>query len=154
MSKEGDTQSWDVDDRERKWPGVAALGLFVVLAAVFLRAPFGDPASGFVGDAGITASIGYAMFNIQAPDAIASEGFLVAFIVIAVVLDAALDGAVMLASREAEGTLTTALRSDAAERDAEQVPATDGGVPEGEPITGESATEPEATDRHSEEVDD
>jgi NADH-quinone oxidoreductase subunit J len=147
--REGDTQSWDVDHRARKWPGVAALGLFVVLAWVFVNAPFPDPASGFVGDAGITASIGYAMFNIQAPDAIASEGFLVTFIVIAVVLDAALDGAVMLASREAEGTLTTALRSDAAERETEQVPATDGGIPDGTEDVASTAT-----DQHSEEVDD
>jgi NADH-quinone oxidoreductase subunit J len=164
--KEGSTQSWDVDDRERKCPGVAALGLFGVLAWVFVSADFNaafdGPASGFVGDAGITESIGYAMFNIQAPDAIASEGFLVAFIVIAVVLDAALDGAVMLASREAEGTLTTALRSDAAERETEQVPATDGGerIADSASGTRESAaddpTADESTeaDRRAEEVDD
>ncbi|PSP55249.1 hypothetical protein BRC82_06495 [Halobacteriales archaeon QS_1_67_19] len=96
------------------WPGVAALGLFAVLAWVFVGANFGDPA-GFPEGASITASIGYAMFNIQAPDAVPSEGFLVTFILIAVVLDAALDGAVMLASREAAGEITTALRSDAVE---------------------------------------
>lgn len=123
---ESRTGSWEVDDRGRKWPGVAAVALFVVLAAVFVGAPFGDPAPGFEGDAGITASIGYAMFNIDAPGAVPSEGFLVSFILIAVVLDAALDGAVMLARREDEGEPTTALRSDA-----EQVPATDGGRPAG-----------------------
>jgi NADH-quinone oxidoreductase subunit J len=127
-TNEGRDSSWDVDDRARKWPGIAALALFGVLAWVFVNANFGNPA-GFPEGASVLDSIGYAMFNIQAPDAIPSEGFLVAFIVIAVVLDAALDGAVMLASREEEGTLTTALRSDAAEREPEQVPATDGGSP-------------------------
>ncbi|WP_244605238.1 NADH-quinone oxidoreductase subunit J [Halorussus halobius] len=129
--------SSDVDARARKWPGIAAVALFVVLAAVFVGAPFGDPAPGFEGDAGIMASIGYSMFNIDAPNAVPSEGFLVTFILIAVVLDAALDGAVMLASREDEGELTTALRSEG-----ERVPATDGGRP----------AEPTPTD--DEEVDD
>lgn len=141
MSADEDrTTSLDVDDRGRKWPGVAALALFVVLATVFVGAPFGGPADSFDGEAGVTASIGYSMFNIDAPDAIPSEGFLVSFILIAVVLDAALDGAVMLASREEEGELTNALRSDAAEQGSEQVPATDGG-------------RPAQTDRDSTEVD-
>ena len=116
------------DDRGRKLPGVAALALFAVMSWVFVGAEFGEAAPGFVGDAGVTASIGYAMFNIQTPDAIPSEGFLVAFIVIAVVLDAALDGAVMLASREKDGEITTALRSGAVDsEDVESGVVADGG---------------------------
>ncbi len=83
-----------------KVTGVIALGLFGLLAAVFLTSGFGT-AEGF-GDGSVTRSIGYAMFNLDSGD-VASEGFLVAFITIAVVLDAALDGAVMLAKRDEEG---------------------------------------------------
>lgn len=79
-------------------PGLAAVALFAVLAVVVLGGDFGA-AEGFPTDAGITASIGYAMFNLSFGD-VPSEGFLVAFLTIAVVLDAALDGAVMLAKRE------------------------------------------------------
>jgi len=79
-------------------PGIAALGLFVVLTVVFLRAGFPEPA-GFP-DASITAGIGYAMFDLLDQTVHASEEFLVAFVLIAVALDAALDAAVMLAKRE------------------------------------------------------
>ena len=85
--------------------GVLALALFGVLAAVFLTASFGD-AAGFPADGSITAAIGYAMFNLDA-GAFPSEGFLVSFIVIAVVLDAALDVAVMLGLREEEDTMAS-----------------------------------------------
>ncbi|WP_238392172.1 NADH-quinone oxidoreductase subunit J family protein [Halorussus amylolyticus] len=116
-------------DRGSLLPGLAAVALFGVLAVVFVRASFGDPAGGFAGSEGVTASIGYAMFNIAHPDAIPSEGFLVAFLLIAVVLDAALDGAVLLARRDEGGEITTALRSDAAETDTtEERVATDGGT--------------------------
>ena len=86
--------------RGDKLVGVLALGLFGFLAAVFLTAGFGT-AEGFA-DGSVTRTIGYAMFNLPAGD-FESEGFLVAFITIAVVLDAALDGAVMLAKRDEEG---------------------------------------------------
>ncbi|ODR80441.1 NADH dehydrogenase [Haladaptatus sp. W1] len=83
-------------------PGVVAVALFAILAVVFLGASFGD-AGGFGAGANITASIGYAMFNIGnvGGDALVqSEGFLVAFEIIDLVLVAALVGAVMLASRD------------------------------------------------------
>lgn len=80
--------------------GLLAVALFGFLAAVFLTAGFGSP-QGFP-DGSVTQSIGYAMFNLEGGD-IGGEGFLVAFIAIAVVLDAALDGAVMLAKRDEEG---------------------------------------------------
>ncbi|PSP44572.1 proton-conducting membrane transporter [Halobacteriales archaeon QH_10_70_21] len=83
-----------------KLTGLLAVGLFAFLAAVFITSGFGT-AEGFA-DGSVTRSIGYAMFNLDAGD-VASEGFLVAFITIAVVLDAALDGAVMLAKKDEEG---------------------------------------------------
>ena len=87
--------------------GLAAVALFVVMAAVFLQASFGE-AAGFPADANITASIGYAMFNLDL-GAVPGESFLVAFILIAVALDAALDGALLLAKREEDGSMVTVL---------------------------------------------
>lgn len=78
-------------------PGLIAIALFIVIAYVTVRADLGEPA-GFPADESITANIGFALFNI--PTTIPTEGFLVAFILIALVLDAALDGAVLLARRE------------------------------------------------------
>ena len=86
--------------RGSKVAGLLAAGLFGLLTAVFLTSGFGT-AEGFA-DGSVTRSIGYAMFNLDS-GAVAGEGFLVAFITIAVVLDAALDGAVMLAKKDEEG---------------------------------------------------
>ena len=83
--------------RGEKVIGVLAVALFGFLAAVFLTSGFGT-AEAFP-EGSVTASIGYALFNLPGGD-IDGEGFLVAFITIAVVLDAALDGAVMLAKQE------------------------------------------------------
>ncbi|QIO23597.1 proton-conducting membrane transporter [Haloarcula sp. JP-L23] len=91
--------------------GLAAVALFVVLGVVFLGVSFPNPA-GFGESAAITKSLGAAMFDI-APSAIMgeneaavpSEGFLVAFEIIDVVLVAALVGAVMLARREESGEI-------------------------------------------------
>ena len=94
-------------------PGLAAVALFLVMAAVILAAPFGDP-TGFPADANIVASIGNAMFNLDGGD-VASEGFLVTFEIIDVVLVAALVGAVMLARREEEGS-NVALLADGGRR--------------------------------------
>ena len=113
----------------KKWPGVAALALFAVLAWVFVGAEFGEAASGFAGEAGITASIGYAMFNIAADNAVASEGFLIPFEIIDLVLVAALVGAVMLARRDDSGQITSALRSDATSSESQSGEVvTDGGA--------------------------
>jgi len=88
--------------------GLAAVALFVVLGAVFVGVSFPTPA-GFGEGASITKSLGAAMFDIapgvimdDGEAAVPAEGFLVAFILIAVVLDAALDGALMLAKRDNE----------------------------------------------------
>jgi NADH-quinone oxidoreductase subunit J len=83
-----------------KLPGLAAVALFVVLAVIFVRAQFGDPAG--IGEGSVTASIGYALFNLGDLAAHETEEFLVAFLVVAVVLDAALDGSIMLAKPEGE----------------------------------------------------
>ena len=84
-------------------PGLAAVALFVVLVIVFVGAPFPGP-QGFPADASITASIGYAMFDLDI-GAIESAGFLAAFLLIAFVLDAALEGSVMLARDSERETL-------------------------------------------------
>ena len=87
-------------------PGLAAVALFVVMAAAFLNVDFPAP-QGFGEAPDVISSIGAALFAID-PTAVAGEGaigaesFLVAFIVIAVVLDAALDGSLMLAKRDDE----------------------------------------------------
>ena len=115
--------------------GIGAVLLFGVLAWTFVQAPLPAP-QGF-GEGSVTRSIGFALFDmlelIPAGHG-ETESFLVAFIVIAVVLDAALDGAVMLARRENDGSLVTALA--------------DGGVPLGN--AGETTvdgTEQAADDR-------
>lgn len=89
-------------------PGLVALALFVVLAFTFLTASFGVP-KGFPGQGSITASIGYAMFNL-AGGAYPSEGFLVAFEIIDLALVAALAAAIMLAKTEEGGQIASALR--------------------------------------------
>jgi len=91
-------------------PGLVAVALFAVMATVFLTAGF-DPAAGF-GDASVMEAIGYALLNIDVDNGIPVEGFLFAFILIAVALDAALDGAIMLARREEDDSLTSALKTD------------------------------------------
>jgi NADH-quinone oxidoreductase subunit J len=95
--------------------GLAAVALFVVMAAVFLSAAFNEPA-GFEAGASVTASLGYAMFNITGGFVpIAGEGLLAVFLIIALVLDAALEGSVMLARRESE--------------EGDEQPVADGGAP-------------------------
>jgi NADH-quinone oxidoreductase subunit J len=79
--------------------GLASVALLVVMGAVFFAADFGAPA-GFTEGESITEGIGYALFDLTAQSGIPTEGFLFAFLTIAVVLDAALDGAIMLARRE------------------------------------------------------
>jgi hypothetical protein len=95
-------------------PGLAAVALFAVLVVVIGGAEFGD-AAGFPDGAAITTAIGYAMFDLGLGD-VPAEGFLAAFLLIAVVLDAALDGALMLAKREEDGSVV-ALLTDGGEDD-------------------------------------
>jgi NADH-quinone oxidoreductase subunit J len=93
-------------------PGVVALGLFAIMAAIVLTASFGDPA-GFGGVESVTEAIGYSLLDIDAETVPSgTEGFLAAFEIIAFVLTAALVAGVMLARREVEGEVVTALRSE------------------------------------------
>lgn len=93
-------------------PGLIAVALFGIMAAVFLTADgttplewaFTDPA-GFP-DVSIVGSIGYALIGAAEYGVEGTENFLVALILIAIVLDAALDGALMLASRDDGGDET------------------------------------------------
>lgn len=103
-------------------PGLAAVALFAVMAAAFLSAEFPAP-QGF-GAGSITASIGYAMFDLKGP--IPSEGFLVAFEIIDVALVAALAAAVMLADREGERSPLSGSGSDSGAESTNGV-RTDGG---------------------------
>ncbi|WP_233204183.1 proton-conducting membrane transporter [Halegenticoccus soli] len=89
-------------------PGLAAVGLFLVMVLAFAGASFPAP-QGFGGDANVTASIGYAMFDIGNLGDVGAEGFLAAFLIVAIVLDVAIDGAVFLAKREEGGSVVTAL---------------------------------------------
>lgn len=73
-------------------PGIAAVGVFVLIAGTILTAEF-DTAVGFTGS--VAETIGLALVNLGPAD-----GYLVALILIGFVLDAALDGAVYLARRE------------------------------------------------------
>lgn len=83
-------------------PGLAAVALFTVMATAFVTADFGavTESFGFPADASVVAGIGRALIGIEA--AIPVESFVVALIVIAIALDAALDGALMLARRDDE----------------------------------------------------
>ena len=89
-------------------PGLAAVALFGVLAAVVLGSASGFGAAKGFGDVSIVHNIGYALFDIGLGE-IPSEGFLAAFLIIAIALDVALDSAVYLAKREDEGTIISAL---------------------------------------------
>ncbi len=90
-------------------PGLAAVALFVVMAVAIVQSSFGT-ALAFPEGESIVAHIGYAMFDLQADmGTIASEGFLAAFLIIAVGLDVAVDGALFLAKREKEGSIVALL---------------------------------------------
>lgn len=90
-------------------PGLIAVALFGIMAAVFLTAGgtgpfewvFTDPV-GFP-DTSIVAAIGYALIGAAEHGIEGTENFLVALILVAVLLDAALDGALMLAKRDEGG---------------------------------------------------
>ena len=85
-------------------PGLAAVALFVVMAAAFVNVDFPAPQD-FGATPDVTSSIGAAMFGID-PAAVAgdaalgAETFLVAFEIVDLLLVAALVAAVMLARRE------------------------------------------------------
>lgn len=94
-------------------PGVLAVALFVAMALVVIATPFGD-ATGFPDGISITAEIGYALLDLSVLQSSEgsmpqTESFLAAFILVAIVLDAALDASLLLARREEEGETVTAI---------------------------------------------
>lgn len=88
-------------------PGIVAVALFCVFAATFLSAQFGAP-EGFPGSGSVMASIGYALFGLDG-GVYSSEGFLVAFEIIDIVIVASLVAAVMLA--KVDGRVAGALQT-------------------------------------------
>jgi len=87
--------------------GLVAVGLFAVMAAIFLSAEF-TSAAGFADGVSTITGIGYALLGevgAAGPEEVYenSENFLVAMILLAVLLDAALDGALLLATRDDGG---------------------------------------------------
>lgn len=92
-------------------PAAVAGGLFAVIAATVGAADFGGPVAGFPADASVVHNIGYALFNLGGYEvaSIPAEGFLAAFLIVAVALDVAVDGAVYLAKREEDGSVVAAV---------------------------------------------
>jgi NADH-quinone oxidoreductase subunit J len=101
----------DSKRRGRIVPAVAVGLLFGTMALTALSADFAAEGAGFPADASVVHNIGYALFNLGAYDiaTIPSEGFLAAFLIAAVALDVAVDGAVYLAKREEDGTIIAAV---------------------------------------------
>ncbi|XVH30852.1 hypothetical protein ACNS7O_10685 [Haloferacaceae archaeon DSL9] len=90
-------------------PGLAAVVLFGVLMAAFINAaPAFGSSAGFPAGESIVHNIGYALFDLNLGE-IASEGFLAAFLIIALGLDVAIDSALYLAKREEEGEIVAVL---------------------------------------------
>ncbi|SNR41143.1 hypothetical protein [Halorubrum vacuolatum] len=89
---------------------VAAGSLFALLAITAITAEF-EEAAGFPEGESVIHNIGYALFNLGGHDVatIPSEGFLAAFLIVALALDVAVDGAIYLAKREEDGTIISAV---------------------------------------------
>jgi NADH-quinone oxidoreductase subunit J len=95
--------------------GSVAVGLFLVLGGIVLNANFGA-VTGFPADAELTKNLGFALFDLPGAE-YRGEAFLTAFEIIDVVLVAALAAAVMLARREIDGEVVTALLAVGPETD-------------------------------------
>ncbi|MDR5673786.1 NADH dehydrogenase subunit J2 [Halalkaliarchaeum sp. AArc-CO] len=119
--------------RNRLLPGLAAVALFVVMAVVFVTAPFGA-AAGFPEGESLVMNLGYALFDLEL-GGIPAEGFLAAFLIIAIALDVAIDSAIFLAKREDGGRFETGFGGTDDESDAAPAggaaTAADGGASEG-----------------------
>ncbi|MDZ5812155.1 hypothetical protein U4E84_12470 [Halorubrum sp. AD140] len=101
----------DSGSRGRLVPAVTVGLLFAAMALTALSADFSSGAAAFPADASVVHNIGYALFNLGEYDVatIPSEGFLAAFLIAAVALDVAVDGAVYLAKRERDDSIVTAM---------------------------------------------
>ncbi|MFU8866829.1 hypothetical protein [Natronococcus sp.] len=115
-------------------PGILAVALFGVMAMIALNTGFADEMVGFPEGISVTSEIGYALFDFTALQSTEgsignTEPFLASFLLVAVVLDAALDAALVLAKRETEGEPVAALSSVSTGDSASARPAaTDGGA--------------------------
>ncbi len=98
------------DTGGRLLPAAAVGLLFAVMAATFANAGF-ESAAGFPEGESIIHNIGYALFNLgdYGVATIPSEGFLAAFLIVAVALDVAVDGAIYLARRETDESVVAAV---------------------------------------------
>ncbi|AZQ13941.1 MULTISPECIES: NADH-quinone oxidoreductase subunit J [Halorubrum] len=103
------------DDETRRGgrlvPALTVGLLFAVMAFTVLSAEFSAEMAAFPADASIVHNIGYALFNLGEYElgSVPSEGFLAAFLIAAVALDVAVDGAVYLAKREKDGSIVSAV---------------------------------------------
>nr|WP_231741290.1 hypothetical protein [Halorubrum sp. CBA1125] len=81
------------------------------MALAATSAEFDAEAAGFPADASVVHNLGYALFDLgeYGVATIPSEGFLAAFLIVAVALDVAVDGAVYLAKREEDGSIIAAV---------------------------------------------
>ncbi len=105
----------------RVLPAVVVTLVFGVMAVTVLSAEFNDTYEGLVGEVdgepvnflteSVVHNIGYALFNLTGYEVstISSEGFLAAFLIVAVALDVAVDGAIYLAKREEDGSIVSAV---------------------------------------------
>lgn len=116
-------------ERNRLLSGLAAVALFVVMAVVFVTAPFGVPA-GFPEGESIVMNLGYALFDLEL-GGIPAEGFLAAFLIIAIVLDVAIDSAIFLAKREEGSRFETGFDESEDGTDAGAATTDGGGNPDG-----------------------
>ncbi|MES3160235.1 MAG: hypothetical protein PPP55_01525 [Halorubrum sp.] len=93
----------------RLLPAAAVTLVFGVMAATIVGAGFGEFDT-FAGES-VVHNIGYALFNLTGYEVstIPSEGFLAAFLIVAVALDVAVDGAIYLAKREEDGSIIAAV---------------------------------------------
>ena len=89
---------------------VAVGALFALMAITAITAEF-EEAAGFPEGESVVHNIGYALFNLgdHGVATIPSEGFLAAFLIVAVALDVAVDGAIYLAKREEDGSIISAV---------------------------------------------
>ncbi|ELY87719.1 hypothetical protein C483_17508 [Natrialba hulunbeirensis JCM 10989] len=139
-------------------PGVLAIALFGLMALIVLNTSFGD-GQGFPDGIAITSELGYAMFDLDPLQSEAgsipnTEAFLAAFLLIALALDAALDGAIVLAKREENGEPIVALPQDGGSVSGpaqdEQTAATDGGVSDTGAETSAASTDDTDTESETE----
>ena len=96
-------------------PGLLAVALFGLMALIAFNTAFSSSMAGFPSDVSVTASIGYSLFDLgplQADQGVpGTEPFLLGLLLVAVVLDAALDAALVLAKREEGGETVATMAS-------------------------------------------